>query len=77
LLATQTAKATDEIAAQIAPVQAIAQTVSHFMRTVQSVIVGIEGIASTIAAAAQGLRGDTGLLSDEVDRFVSKVRTAV
>ncbi|MFY8106573.1 MAG: methyl-accepting chemotaxis protein [Elstera sp.] len=125
-LATQTAKATDEIAAQIAQVQTIAETVSRSIRTVQSVIVGIEGIASTIAAAvdeqdastreiarglhiaaesstdaatilsdvtqaaavvgqsahdslsaAQVLREDTGHLSDEVDRFVSKVRTAV
>ncbi len=125
-LATQTAKATDEIAAQIAQVQAIAQNVSNSIRTVQSAIVGIEGIANTIAAAvdeqdastreiarglhiaaessteaatilgdvtqaaaivgqsahdslsaAQVLRDDTGHLSDEVDRFVSKVRTAV
>ncbi len=125
-LATQTAKATDEIAAQIAQVQTIAETVSLSIRTVQSVIVGIEGIASTIAAAvdeqdastreiarglhiaaesstdaatilgdvtqaaaivgqsandslsaAQVLREDTGHLSAEVDRFVSKVRTAV
>jgi methyl-accepting chemotaxis protein len=125
-LATQTAKATDEISAQIGQVQTIAETVSRAIRDVQSVIVGIEGIGATIAAAvdeqdastreiarglhiaaessteaatilgdvtqaaavvgrsageslaaAQILRDDTGHLSTEVDRFVSKVRMAV
>ena len=125
-LATQTAKATDEISAQIGQVQSIAETVARAIQDVQSVIVGIEGIGATIAAAvdeqdastreiarglhiaaessteaatilgdvtqaaavvgrsageslaaAQILRDDTGHLSTEVDRFVSKVRMAV
>ncbi|GFZ93793.1 methyl-accepting chemotaxis protein [Elstera cyanobacteriorum] len=50
-LATQTAKATDEISAQITQVQKIAANVAEAIRTVQSVITGIEGIGASIAAA--------------------------
>ncbi len=50
-LATQTAKATDEISAQIAQVQKIAGQVAEAIRTVQAVIVGIEGVGASIAAA--------------------------
>jgi methyl-accepting chemotaxis protein len=75
-LATQTAKATGEIGAQIAQVQ---ETVSRAVAAIESIgkqIVSVSGIAASVAAAVEEQRAATGEIARSVEETARSTQSA-